>query len=91
LLAGAINFVSYWYSDKLVLRIYGARELSKKEYPELHNSLKELSTNAGLPTPRLYMSDMEMPNAFATGRSPNKGVVCVTRGLLDKLDKDEID
>jgi heat shock protein HtpX len=85
-----MNFGSYWFSDKIVLRIYGAEEISESQNPELHSTLEELAENAGIPKPRLYRSSMKVPNAFATGRSPKKGVVCVTDGLLQQLNDDEV-
>lgn len=89
--AGLINFGSYWFSDKLVLKIYGAEPLSEEEYSELHDTVEELAGKAGIPKPRLYRSSMDAPNAFATGRSPEKGVLCVTQGLLDQLEKEEVE
>ncbi|MFB6145807.1 MAG: zinc metalloprotease HtpX [Candidatus Nanohaloarchaea archaeon] len=91
LFAGLMNFASYWYSDRIVLRMYGATEMSEEQYPELHESLRQLSERADIPVPRLYLSDMDVPNAFATGRSPEKGVVCVTEGLLRELEMNEIE
>ncbi|MFB6292141.1 MAG: zinc metalloprotease HtpX [Candidatus Nanohaloarchaea archaeon] len=88
--AGVFNFGSYWFSDRIVLRLYGAEEITEEERPELHSLVEELAENAGIPKPRLYRNDMQVPNAFATGRSPEKGVVCVTEGLLNQLDHDEV-
>lgn len=89
--AGVMNLGSYWFSDRIVLKIYGAKPLSETDAPELHAALEKLSENAGIPKPGLYRNSMEAPNAFATGRSPGKGVVCVTDGLLKQLDQDEIE
>lgn len=89
--AGIMNFGSYWFSDKIVLKIYGAEPLDEEEYPELHHTVEQLARKAGIPKPRLYRSSMDVPNAFATGRNPEKGVVCVTQGLLDQLEKDEVE
>lgn len=88
--AGVINFGSYWFSDKLVLKIYGAEPITQEENPWLHEKLGELSENAGIPKPRLYRTSMQIPNAFATGRSPEKGVVCVTDGLMNQLNREEV-
>lgn len=91
LFAGVMNFGSYWYSHKLVLKIYGAEKIEKGDRPELHESVQRLAENAGIPVPDLYISDMNVPNAFATGRNPEKGVVCVTQGLLRELDHEEVE
>lgn len=91
LFAGVMNFGTYWFSDRIVLKIYGAEPLGEKEHPELHDSLSRLSEKAGIPKPDLYRNDMQVPNAFATGRNPEKGVVCVTQGLLDQLEQEEVD
>lgn len=90
-LAGLMNFGSYWFSDKIVLKMYGAEPLPEDEYPELHEKVDALAERAGIPKPKLYRNSMEVPNAFATGRNPDKGVVCVTQGLLDQLEKDEVE
>lgn len=84
--------VSYWYSDKIVLGISGAREVAKKEdYPELYRIVENLSIAAGLPMPRIYIVEENAPNAFATGRNPHHAVVAVTRGLLERLRKSELE
>ncbi len=88
--AGAI--ISYWYSDKIVLGIAGAREIARKEdYPELYRIVENLSITAGLPMPKIYILEERAPNAFATGRDPKHAVVAVTRGLLEKLDRQELE
>lgn len=89
--AGLMNLGSYWFSDKLVLKMYGAQELSREENPDIHSMVERLSREAGVPKPRVYINDMEAPNAFATGRNPEKGVVCVTQGLLNVLNEKEIE
>ena len=89
--AGLMNFGSYWYSHKIVLKIYGAEKIEKSDRPELHKSVERLAENAGIPVPDLYISDMKVPNAFATGRNPEKGVVCVTQGLLRELEHEEVE
>jgi heat shock protein HtpX len=91
LFAGVMNFGSYWYSHKIVLKIYGAEKIEKDDRPELHESVERLAENAGIPVPDLYISDMNVPNAFATGRNPEKGVVCVTQGLLRELEHEEVE
>lgn len=90
ILAGIMNIGSYWFSDKLVIKLYGAEEVSEEEDPELHDMVEELADGAGIPKPRVFRNDMQVPNAFATGRSPEKGVVCVTDGLMDTLEEDEV-
>ena len=90
ILAAGMNFFSYWYSDKMVLKMYKAREVTSQEKPELYDMVKELTLNAGLPMPRLYIIPQESPNAFATGRNPEHAVVAVTEGALKLLNRDEI-
>lgn len=85
-----LNGVSYWYSDKIVLALYRARELPEAQFHHLYNLVGELTKSASLPMPRIYMVENKSPNAFATGRNPQKAVVCVTRGLLELLDEDEL-
>lgn len=82
---------SYWWSDKITLAISGAREIQKKDAPELYRIVENLSITAGLPTPRVYVIDDSAPNAFATGRDPKHAVVAVTTGLLEKLTKPELE
>jgi heat shock protein HtpX len=89
-LAGIMNLGAYWFSDKIVLRMYGAREISPSDFAELHAMVRELAMRANLPMPRLYLIPEEAPNAFATGRNPQRGVVAVTEGLLRLLDREEV-
>lgn len=89
--ASILNFGSYWFSHKVVVKIYKAKKISKSENPEIHRMVEELSENAGLPKPEIYRSSMKVPNAFATGRSPRKAVVCVTDGLMEQLNDEEIE
>ena len=88
--AALMNIGSYWYSDKLVLKMYGAEEISEEQNQEIHRMVEELSREAGIPKPRVFKTDMQTPNAFATGRNPEKGVVCVTTGLMQTLESEEI-
>lgn len=88
--AGIFNFGSYWFSDKIVLKLYNAEPVSREEMPDLHSTLEHLAENAGIPKPRLFRNSMQAPNAFATGRSPKKGVVCVTDGLIEQLNDEEV-
>jgi heat shock protein HtpX len=85
-----MNVGSYWFSDKIVLRMYGAREVAPQDVPELHGIVRELAVAAGIPMPRLYIIPSESPNAFATGRSPNHAAVAVTEGILRLLSRDEL-
>ena len=86
-----MNFVSYWYSDKIVLKISRAKKIEKKDAPELYNIVENLSITAGLPMPKLYLIDEPALNAFATGRNPEHAVVAVTRGLMERLDRSEME
>jgi heat shock protein HtpX len=91
LFAGIMNLGAYWFSDRIVLRMHGAQELTPAEAPDLHQMVQGLASRAGLPMPRLYLLPEEAPNAFATGRSPSKGAVAVTAGLLRALDREEVE
>ncbi|PIP15485.1 MAG: zinc metalloprotease HtpX [Candidatus Portnoybacteria bacterium CG10_big_fil_rev_8_21_14_0_10_43_39] len=86
-----MSFTSYWYSDKIVLAISKAREIKKEDQPELYRLIENLSITAGLPLPKIYLIDEAAPNAFATGRNAEHAVVAVTRGLLDKLNRPELE
>ena len=90
LLAAGMNFFSYWYSDKIVLRMYRAREVTPQESPEIYQMVASLAERAGLPMPKVYVIPQDSPNAFATGRNPDHAVVAVTEGLLRFLDRDEV-
>jgi len=90
LIALAMNFFSYWFSDKMVLRAYGAKELTQQDAPELYNIVRELATSAGIPMPRLYMVESDTPNAFATGRNPHHAAVAVTSGIMRICNRDEL-
>ena len=89
-LAAGMNFFSYWFSDKLVLKMYRAREATPQQAPELYNMVSTLTRNAGLPMPKVYIIPDEAPNAFATGRNPKNAVVAVTEGLLRIMTREEI-
>jgi heat shock protein HtpX len=88
--AAGMNFFSYWYSDKLVLKMYRAREVTPGQAPELYQTVQRLTQQAGLPMPRLYVIPQQAPNAFATGRNPEHAVVAVTEGLLSIMEHDEV-
>ena len=85
------NVVSYWFSDKIALSQSGAKPVSKEEYPELYAMVHTLAQRAEIPTPKLYIIDDPMPNAFATGRNPQNGAVAVTKGILPLLNKSELE
>jgi len=86
-----MNFFSYWYSDKIVLKLSGAKLALREEYFDLYTSVENLSITAGLPMPKVYVVTDVAPNAFATGRDKNHAVVCATTGLLAILNKQELE
>jgi heat shock protein HtpX len=90
-LAGAMNFASYFFSDRIVLKMYRAREVGREEAPELYDIVEHLSRRAGLPMPRVAILPQDQPNAFATGRNPEHAVVAATEGILRILDRDELE
>jgi len=85
------SFLSYWYSDKIVLALTRAKPIAKRDNPELYRVVENLCITAGLPLPRIYILNEVQPNAFATGRNEKQAVVVVTRGLLEKLEKPELE
>ncbi len=89
-MAAVMNLGAYFFSDRVVLRVSGAREVSVAEAPDLHAIVDELARAAGIPKPKVCIIDQQQPNAFATGRSPAHGVVAVTRGILELLDRSEL-
>jgi heat shock protein HtpX len=91
ILAMVLNFGSYWFSDKIVLKMYKAQEVSESAAPELYNIVRNLALKAGLPMPRVYIIPGETPNAFATGRNENHAVVAVTEGIMQILNKEELE
>jgi heat shock protein HtpX len=88
--AALMNFVTYWFSDKIVLRMYRAREVDQSEAPELYQIVGELTNKASLPMPKVYLMENDTPNAFATGRNPEHAAVAVTTGILRILSKEEL-
>jgi heat shock protein HtpX len=90
LIAGAMNLFAYWNADKMVLSMYGAREVDERSAPELYALVKQLAAAAGLPMPRVYVMENPQPNAFATGRNPEHAAVAVTTGLMQTVNKDEL-
>lgn len=91
LLALGMNFFSYWYSDKIVLRMYGAQEVSEADAPQVYGMLRRLTQRANMPMPRVYVIASESPNAFATGRNPQHAAVAVTQGIARLLDERELE
>ncbi|MBI5137293.1 MAG: zinc metalloprotease HtpX [Nitrospirae bacterium] len=89
-LAAVMNLGAYWFSDKIVLRMSHAREVSEAEAPELHGVVRELAQRASLPMPKVYMIDDPSPNAFATGRNPQHAAVAATTGIMGILSRDEL-
>ena len=90
LFAAGMNAFAYWNSDKAVLRMYGATPVDEASAPDLVHLVRQLSANAGLPMPRVFIADNPQPNAFATGRNPEHAAVCVTRGLLQQVSQEEL-
>jgi heat shock protein HtpX len=90
LIAVVMNFGTYWFSDKIILRMYHAQEITKKDNPVLFQITEELTSLAGLPMPKLYRIDGEQPNAFATGRDPQHAAVAVTEGIVRLLTREEM-
>jgi heat shock protein HtpX len=90
-MAFGINFISYWFSDKIVLRMYRAREVTESEAPELYGIVRRLAQKAALPMPKVYMVDEDQPNAFATGRNPEHAAVAATTGIMRILSKEELE
>ncbi|MGC9045586.1 MAG: zinc metalloprotease HtpX [Thermodesulfovibrio sp.] len=91
IMAFGMNFFAYFFSHKVVLAMYGAKEVTEAEAPELYSIVRRLSQRAGLPMPKVYIIDSEQPNAFATGRSPKHGVVAVTTGIMRILSREELE
>lgn len=89
-LAAAMNLFAYWNSDKMVLSMYGAREVDAQTAPEFYGLVQQLAQRAGLPMPKVYVIDNDQPNAFATGRNPENAAVAATTGLLHSLSREEI-
>lgn len=89
-MAAIMNFVSYWFSDRMVLSMYAAQEVSPQQAPELHAMVGELAREAGVPMPRLFVIPQDTPNAFATGRDPSHAVVAVTEGIVRLLSPAEL-
>jgi heat shock protein HtpX len=89
-IAGGMNFFSYWFSDKIVIKMYRGQEITANDDPELYGLVNDLATRAGLPMPKVYLIPEETPNAFATGRNPQHAAVAVTQGIRRILNKREL-
>ena len=85
-----LNLGSFWFSDRIVLAMYRAQELPEDRFPEVYRIVRELAANAKIPRPRVYLAPNDVPNAFATGRDPQHAVVCLTRGILNILSREEL-
>jgi heat shock protein HtpX len=90
IVAAAMNLFAYWNSDKMVLSMYGAREVDERSAPDLVSLVRQLASAAGIPMPRVYVMENPQPNAFATGRNPEHAAVAVTTGLLNTVDRREL-
>lgn len=91
IMAGVMNFASYYWSDKMVLSLSGAKSIKKEDNPQLYRVVENLCIAAGLPTPKIYVMNETAPNAFATGRNPKHAAIAFTSGLLEKLNKQELE
>ncbi|HMK60875.1 MAG TPA: zinc metalloprotease HtpX [Dissulfurispiraceae bacterium] len=91
IMAFGMNFISYWFSDKIVLRMYNAQEVTESEAPELYGIVRGLAQKAGLPMPKVYIVDEDQPNAFATGRNPQHAAVAATSGIMRILSREELE
>ncbi len=89
--AGLFNFGSYWFSDRIVMKMYGAKGIQRSDHPELYDMVDRLRKAADLPMPTVAVAPTSQPNAFATGRSPERAVVCFTEGILQALDREELE
>ena len=90
-MAGAMNFFSYWFSDRIVLRMYDAREVRESDHPAFYGMIRRLAIRAGLPMPKVYIIPSQSPNAFATGRNPQHAAVAATEGILRILSPEELE
>jgi len=88
--AGVMNLASFWFSDKIVLKMYGAQPLSESEAPGIHGMVNELSQRAGIPKPKVYVLNEESPNAFATGRNPDHAAIALSAGIMKLMNREEL-
>jgi heat shock protein HtpX len=91
IMAFVMNFITYWFSDKIVLKMYSAKQVSEAEAPDLYGIVRRLAQKAELPMPKVYMMEQDQPNAFATGRNPKHGAVAVTTGIMQILSREELE
>ncbi|MCL5978551.1 MAG: zinc metalloprotease HtpX [Nitrospirae bacterium] len=91
IMAFGMNFITYWFSDKIVLKMYGAKPVTESEAPELYGMVRRLAHKAELPMPKVCIMEEDQPNAFATGRNPNHGTVAVTTGIMRILSREELE
>ena len=91
IMAAGMNFFAYWFSDKMVLAMHGAKPVTREQAPDLYAVLEGLTARAGIPMPRLYLVEADAPNAFATGRNPSHAAVAVTTGILRIMDRNELE
>ncbi len=91
IMAFGMNFITYWFSDKIVLKMYGAKPVTEAEAPELYGIVRRLAHRAGLPMPKVCIMNEDQPNAFATGRNPSHGTVAVTTGIMRILSREELE
>src|SRR3984957_6652838 len=89
-IAAGLNLFAYWNSDKMLLRMYGARQVDAASAPDLYHTVETLAANAKLPMPKVFITENPQPNAFATGRNPEHAAVCVTTGLLGQVNQEEL-
>ena len=89
-IAGLMNFIAYWFSDKIVLAMYRAKEVAEADSPALFSIVRDLSMKSGMPMPKVYIMDNQAPNAFATGRNPSHAAVAATSGILKLLTREEL-
>ncbi len=89
-MAAAMNLFAYWNSDKVLLSMYGARQVDAQSAPELYRMVERLAANAQIPMPKVYITENPQPNAFATGRDPEHAAICVTTGLMDQCSQEEL-
>ena len=88
--AGILNISAYWFSDKIVLRTYGAQPLSESQAPDIHRMVEELCREADIPKPNVYVINEESPNAFATGRNPRHGAIALSTGIIKVMNREEL-
>jgi heat shock protein HtpX len=91
IMAIGMNFITYWFSDRIILRMYGAQKISEAEAPALYGTVRRLAAKAELPMPKVYIMNEDQPNAFATGRNPEHGVIAVTTGIMKILSQEELE